>query len=49
MDAAYQRYRLFHVLVQKLYLIMELDRLRNMSRFFEVGGIQGSRTSLSLL
>ena len=32
------RYRLFHVLVQKLHLIM--DRLRNVLRFSEVDGMQ---------
>ena len=41
------RYRLFLVLVQKLHLIMELvHRLRNILRFSEVGGIQGSKTTL---
>ena len=44
------RYRLLLVLVQKLHLIMELvHRLRNILRFSEVGGIQGSKTTLTLL
>ena len=39
-----------HVLVQKLHLIMKLvDRLRNILKFSEVGGIWGSRTILTLL
>ena len=38
------RYRWFHVLTQKLNLIMELvHRLRNTLRFSEVGGILGSK------
>ena len=44
------RYKLLHVLVQKLRLIMELvHKLRNILRFSEVGGIQKSRTILNLL
>ena len=35
-------YRLFHVLVQKLHLVLELvHRLRNVLRFYEVGGNMG--------
>ena len=35
---AYQKYRLFHVLVQKLHLIIELvHRLRNILSFNEEG------------
>ena len=41
------RYRLLHVLVQKLYLIMELvHMLRNI---LTLGGIRGSKTTLTLL